>query len=603
MVLHARLDAFAESEGLRAEGQAGFRFNRGTADHIYVLRHLIDRARLAPAPRRRLFACFVDFENAYNAVRRDALLRLLAGYGVAGAFLETLAGMYWRVQVRPKQAGALGAPFNSTCGVRQGDPLSPLLFGIFIDRVEAFLVERAPEVGARLEGWGRVSVLLYADDLVLLSHDPQGLQALLDALHAFCEANHVRVNVAKTEIVAFGKGVWKAPRAWPGWRYAGEPLPLTREFKYLGIVLHHTGGMSAAIARLRAAGLRAIWGMHSRCKAQGITDFSLRARLYRVLAAPILTYGAEVWGPSQLQSMKDGLTAGLQVLQNDYIRHLGGLRRSVPAPTLCAESCLPPLALQWLRACVRHWNRLTEAPHGILKCALAGDLALTSALPPGDAHRTWAGAWLRTLGWLASDAGPAGAQVGAYARSVEGAMQRAGGDPVLLLTSQGRLAVAHVEDAWDAALAAYIASQRPAGAHATYASCFKVGPAEREVEEGFPPEMPYYFRHTSRFNHHEHARALMRLRCCSTPFAACPTLHTGAPVECRRCPAAPPETAEHALLDCPAYADLRESARFAPLFENPLPPQARMRAVASQKFQRLLAEFVHACFERHAEPM
>ena len=72
------------------------------------------------------------------------------------------------------------------------------------------------------------------------------------------------------------------------------------------------------------------------------------------------------------------------------------------------------------------------------------------------------------------------------------------------------------------------------------------------------------------------------------PFAACPTLHTGAPVECRRCPAAPLETAEHTLLDCHAYADLRESARFAPLFENALPPQTRMSACASQKLQHLL---------------
>ena len=92
-------------------------------------------------------------------------------------------------------------------------------------------------------------------------------------------------------------------------------------------------------------------------------------------------------------------------------------------------------------------------------------------------------------------------------------------------TAHGPLAVGHVEDAWDVALAACIAAQRSQGAHSTYASCFKVGPAEREVEEGFPPGMPYYLRHTSRFNNHTHARSL-RLRCCSIPFAACPTLHT-----------------------------------------------------------------------------
>ena len=76
-------------------------------------------------------------------------------------------------------------------------------------------------------------------------------------------------------------------------------------------------------------------------------------------------------------------------------------------------------------------------------------------------------------------------------------------------------------------------------------------------------------------------------------------MHTGADPRCRHCAAAVPETAEHALLDCPAYADLRSGLRFAPLFAGlasaPLAP--RLRELASQPQQTLLAAFVHACFE------
>ncbi|KAI8465314.1 MAG: hypothetical protein J3K34DRAFT_91905 [Monoraphidium minutum] len=60
------------------------------------------------------------------------------------------------------------------------------------------------------------------------------------------------------------------------------------------------------------------------------------------------------------------------------------------------------------------------------------------------------------------------------------------------------------------------------------------------------------------------------------------------------------ETAEHALLDCPAYADLRSTARFSPLFANP-PAQARMRALAGAADQYALGAFVHACFERRTQ--
>jgi hypothetical protein len=57
------------------------------------------------------------------------------------------------------------------------------------------------------------------------------------------------------------------------------------------------------------------------------------------------------------------------------------------------------------------------------------------------------------------------------------------------------------------------------------------------------------------------------------------------------------ETAEHALLDCPAYADLRAAPRFASLFAD-LPAHARMRALVRSADERTLGAFVHDCFER-----
>jgi hypothetical protein len=202
MVLDARLSAFASAAGLRAGGQAGFVRGRSAADHAYVLRHLIDRARLAPcAPGRRrprLFAAFIDLAAAYDSVPRERLMRLLADAGVCGPMLETLCGMYWDVRARPKVGASLGPAFASTCGVRQGDPLSPLLFNIFLDRIEAWLAERAPQAGVPLlERATLLQLLLYADDMVLLAQDAGALQALLDAMHSFCRENGLTVNVRK----------------------------------------------------------------------------------------------------------------------------------------------------------------------------------------------------------------------------------------------------------------------------------------------------------------------------------------------------------------------------------------------------------------------
>ena len=217
LVMHRRMDSWAEDQGLRAKGQAGFRDGKCTNNHVFVLKHLIDRCRGSD----RLYACFVDFRKAYDLVRRDLLLQCLADMGVRGNALSCLVSMYWSTPMIVKNGRDRGPSVDSSIGVKQGDPLSPLLFGLFIDRVEAWLQEHAPQCGVALHG-DLLRVLLYADDLTLLASSPEGLQALLDALQSFCAANSLHVNVDKSAVVVFGKrkprrGVEIPPRVGP-WR-------------------------------------------------------------------------------------------------------------------------------------------------------------------------------------------------------------------------------------------------------------------------------------------------------------------------------------------------------------------------------------------------
>jgi hypothetical protein len=71
----------------------------------------------------------------------------------------------------------------------------------------------------------------------------------------------------------------------------------------------------------------------------------------------------------------------------------------------------------------------------------------------------------------------------------------------------------------------------------------------------------------------------LRPRCSSPPFAAFLILHYNTPTHWPHWDGLSlDETAEHALLDCPAYAELRAEPLFAPLFAN-LPAHACMRAL------------------------
>jgi hypothetical protein len=107
-----------------------------------------------------------------------------------GPMLQAVAAMYSSVSLCARQAGQLSQEFPSTLGVKQGDPLSPLLLGLFSDGVENHVQQHAPQTGVHVGGAllqnavvTKVAVLLYADDIVLLARSETDLQAQLNALH------------------------------------------------------------------------------------------------------------------------------------------------------------------------------------------------------------------------------------------------------------------------------------------------------------------------------------------------------------------------------------------------------------------------------------
>jgi len=80
-ILNLRITAWAEAAGIRAMGQHGFRPGRRTTDAIFILHSIIEKQR---QENGKLYTAFIDFEKAYDSVRRDLLWRKLEERGVTG---------------------------------------------------------------------------------------------------------------------------------------------------------------------------------------------------------------------------------------------------------------------------------------------------------------------------------------------------------------------------------------------------------------------------------------------------------------------------------------------------------------------------------------
>lgn len=152
---------------------------------------------------KTLYVCYVDYTKAFDFVVRENIWLKLIKLGVRGKILKVLRSMYSNVKSRIKVHNSLSDSFICTLGVRQGDCLSPFLFSMYLnDLEETFILNGFQGIDL---GMFKLFLLLYADDIVILSNTEDGLQNGLNILKTYCDKWRLVINVNKTKIMIFKK--------------------------------------------------------------------------------------------------------------------------------------------------------------------------------------------------------------------------------------------------------------------------------------------------------------------------------------------------------------------------------------------------------------
>ena len=132
---------------------------------------------------------------------------------------------------------------------------SALSYLAYFDALEGYLVGQGTELHGALDGGpslvGQVILLLlFADDLVLVSQSECGPQSQLNVLRAFCENRGLTVNLAKTQSVVFNQRAHKTNLV-----FAGQAVEQADRYKYLGLVMHHNESFMCAVESCENRGL------------------------------------------------------------------------------------------------------------------------------------------------------------------------------------------------------------------------------------------------------------------------------------------------------------------------------------------------------------
>ena len=87
MILDHTIAVWAEDEGIKAKGQAGYKKEFRTTDNIFVLKFLIDKQKQTRQGKAsgKLYCCFVDFQKAFDTVPRGLMWQVLERVGIRGS--------------------------------------------------------------------------------------------------------------------------------------------------------------------------------------------------------------------------------------------------------------------------------------------------------------------------------------------------------------------------------------------------------------------------------------------------------------------------------------------------------------------------------------
>lgn len=339
-----RIMVWSEDSGILSEAQTGFRPNRGCVDNIFSLHSIIS---LQIVNQRKLYAAFVDYKSAFPGVQHDLLFAKMFTFGVSGKMVSLLRRIYERATTQIKVENKRTAKQKITKGVLQGDSCSTVAFIIFINDLEDYFREKGAE-GVPINNSKDILLLLYCDDLIVLSNSKVDMQRKLNILARYCEENKMVVNEAKSKIVVFRRGGKLAQT--DEFHYKNRTLEVKNEYVYLGIKFSSHAVFHKAALQAVSRGKMSVSSVKNVLINSKMTSQESRMKLYRSIVCATLLYGAEVWG-SRYEDV-------IEPAQSQFIKSVFCLPRSTPHYLLRLEFGIVKLAHLVLKQMLRWWLKL-----------------------------------------------------------------------------------------------------------------------------------------------------------------------------------------------------------------------------------------------------
>ena len=296
-----------------------------TADHVFLQRCLISYARKV---KEKLFIISIDFDGAFDRVSRSVLIKKLCRFGAGAVFVSCIASMYMKTDNIIFHDGD-HIMYTLLAGIKQGLPLSPLLFLFYVNDLFSFF-DNVYGNNSRII-YEIVHVLMHADDANILASTRDIAIRKLVTLLEYCGLNCIIPQYKKCEFIVIN-GDEKDTEPLP---FGSKILKHVSHLETLGSHLSASGKLAEDLRLHMLARYKSCIKFYNFLKANKLAPLPVKLTVLEACVVNSLLYNCETFGPLIPQD-----------LEKTYIKLLRrslNVRNNTPALTLYIEAGFLPI--------------------------------------------------------------------------------------------------------------------------------------------------------------------------------------------------------------------------------------------------------------------
>ena len=312
------------------DNQTAYQKGRSANDHVFLIRCLIEQSK---KKKIRLFFAAIDFDGAFDRVKRSILLKKLVLFGCGVAFVTSIGNMY-----RYSKCNIFGSNIETSyylySGIKQGLPLSPLLFLFYINDIQDYFDVFFAKVTNILE---KLHILVHADDLTVVALSRDLMMKKIKISLSYCRINDIKIQESKCKfIVINGKDDDRNPIPFVD----GSTIKVSNNLDILGVFISENNKEDNTNHMKKR--YHNVIKFCNYLKENKYAPLCVKLKVLDSCVISTLLYGCETFGNS--------IPDGLEEIYFKLVKAAMGVRSNVPNYLSIIEAGMLPLkSLIWSR--------------------------------------------------------------------------------------------------------------------------------------------------------------------------------------------------------------------------------------------------------------